>query len=112
MKNTMELITVIVQRKDGQRAIDAAIKSGAKGVTSYYGRGTGVRQQLSVFGMFIEAEKQVILIGATEETVDTILDGIVKTVGLDKPGKGFAFVQTINRVVGYYDGGDATKEPA
>jgi len=111
MKKSMELITVIVQRKDGQRAIDAAIKSGAPGVTSFYGRGTGVRQKLSVFGLFIEAEKQVILIAATKENVDKILDGIVKEIGLDKPGKGFAYVQTIGRVVGYYEGGDG-KKPA
>lgn len=109
MTKSMELITVIVQRKDGQRAIDAAIKCGAPGVTSYYGRGTGVRQKLSVFGMFIEAEKQVILIAATKENADKILDGIVKEVGLDKPGAGFAYIQTIDRVVGFYEGGDGQK---
>ena len=108
-ENSMELITVVVQRKDGQRAIDAAIKAGAPGVTSYYGRGTGVRQKLSVFGMFIEAEKQVILIAAACGKADKILDGIVKEIGLDKPGRGFAYVQTIDRVVGYYEGGDGKK---
>lgn len=107
--NSMELITVVVQRKDGQRAIDAAIKSGAPGVTSYYGRGTGVRQKLSMFGMFIEAEKQVILIAAASGKADKILEGIVKEIGLDKPGQGFAYVQTIDRVVGYYEGGDGKK---
>jgi len=111
MSRSMELITVVVQRKDGQRAIDAALKHGAPGVTSFFGRGTGVRQKLSVFGMFIEAEKQVILIAATKETADKILDGIVKEVELDKPGRGFAYVQTIGRVVGFYEGENG-KEPA
>lgn len=110
MNGSMELITVVVQRKDGQRTIDAALRSGAPGVTSFFGRGTGVRQKLSVFGMFIEAEKQIILIATTKENVDKILDGIVKEIGLDKPGKGFAYVQTIGRVVGYYEGGDDVKE--
>jgi len=109
MDKTMELITVVVQRKDGQRAIDAALKAGAPGVTSFYGRGTGVRQKLSVFGLFIEAEKQIILVAATKENVDKILDGIVKDIGLDKPGTGFAYVQTIGRVVGYYEGTDGKK---
>lgn len=111
MDNRMELITVVVQRKDGQRAIDAAIRSGAPGVTSYYGRGTGVRQKLNLLGMFIEAEKQVILIAAAAGKADKILDGIVKEIGLDKPGQGFAYIQTIDRVVGYYEGGDG-KKPA
>lgn len=106
MSKTMELITVIVQRKDGQRAIDAAIKAGAPGVTSFYGRGTGVRQKLKVFGLFIEAEKQIVLIATTKENVDRIFDGLVKELELDKPGKGFAYVQTIARVAGYYEGTD------
>jgi len=111
MDRSMELITVVVQRKDGQRAIDAALRSGAPGVTSYFGRGTGVRQKLSIFGMFIEAEKQVILIAATKDNVDKILDGVVKEIELDKPGKGFAYVQTIGRVVGYYEA-ENDKKPA
>jgi nitrogen regulatory protein PII len=111
MENSMELITVVVQRKDGQRAIDAALKSGAPGVTSFYGRGTGVRQKLSMFGMFIEAEKQVILIATNKAKAEKILEGIVKDIGLDKPGKGFAYIQTIGRVYGYYEGGDG-KKPA
>lgn len=111
MENSMELITVVVQRKDGQRAIDAALKSGAPGVTSFYGRGTGVRQKLSMFGMFIEAEKQVILIATNKDKAEKILEGIVKDIGLDKPGKGFAYIQTIGRVYGYYEGGDG-KKPA
>ncbi len=111
MENSMELITVVVQRKDGQRAIDAALKSGAPGVTSFYGRGTGVRQKLSMFGMFIEAEKQIILIATNKDKAEKILEGIVKELGLDKPGKGFAYIQTIGRVYGYYEGGDG-KKPA
>lgn len=105
----MQLITVVVQRKDGQLAIDSALKHGAPGVTSFYGRGTGVRQKLSMFGMFIEAEKQVVLIAATAEKVDQILGGIVKDLELDKPGRGFAYVQAISRVYGYYEGGDGKK---
>lgn len=106
MENSMELITVVVQRKDGQKAIDAALRSGAPGVTSFYGRGTGVRQKLNFLGMFIEAEKQVILIATNKDKVEKILGGIVKELDLEKPGRGFAYVQTISRVYGYYEGGD------
>lgn len=109
MQKTMELITVVTQRKDGQRAIDAALKAGAPGVTSYFGRGTGVRQKMHVFGLFIEAEKQVILIAAQKDNVDKILDAVIKELHLDKPGRGFAYVQTIDRVVGYYEGDDAER---
>ena len=72
MTRSMELITIVVQRKDGQRAIDAALKAGAPGVTSFYGRGTGVRQKLRLMGFFIEAEKQIILVATTPERVTSI----------------------------------------
>ena len=49
------------------------------------------------------------LIATPKEDVDRILDGIVKELELDKPGKGFAYVQTIGRVVGYYEGGDGKR---
>lgn len=107
--NSMELITIVVQRKDGQRAIDSALKHGAPGVTSFYGRGTGVRQKLSMFGLFIEAEKQVLLIAVPSGKADKILESVAKDLELDKPGKGFAYVQTIGRVYGYYEGGDGKK---
>lgn len=100
----MELITIVVQRKDGQRAIDAAMKAGAPGVTTFYGRGTGVRQKLKLLGLFIEAEKQIVLVATTKEHVDQIFDGVVKALDLEKPGKGFAYIQSIDRVAGYYEG--------
>jgi len=105
----MELITVVVQRKDGQRAIDTALKAGAPGITTFYGRGTGVRQKLKLMGLFIEAEKQILLIATTKEHVGKIMDSLVWELQLDKPGRGFAYVQTIDRVVGYYEDGDGKK---
>lgn len=111
MTRSMELITIVVQRKDGQRAIDAALKAGAPGVTSFYGRGTGVRQKLRLMGLFIEAEKQIILVATTPERVDPILGAVAKELELDKPGRGFAYVQSIDRVYGYYEAGDGKKHP-
>lgn len=111
MENSMKLITVVVQRKDGQRAIDAALKSGAPGVTTFFGRGTGVRQKLSLLGLFIEAEKQIVLIAAESGKAEKILEGIAGELELDRPGKGFAYLQTIEKVYGYYEGSDG-KKPA
>jgi nitrogen regulatory protein PII len=103
MKRSMELITIVVQRKDGQRAVDAALKAGAPGVTTFYGRGTGVRQKLKIMGFFIEAEKQILLIAAPPENAARILDGVTKELELGKPGRGFAYIQPIDHVVGFYE---------
>jgi len=101
-ENTKELVTIIVQRKDGQRALDAATKAGAPGVTYFYARGTGIRQKLGMLGMFIEAEKQIIMVAVEQGEGEKILNAITKALELDKPGKGFGFIQPIYKVVGYY----------
>lgn len=102
MPGKMELVTVIVQRRDGKRATDAALKAGATGVTSFYARGTGVRQKLGILGRLIQAEKEVILVAAERGTARAILDAINAAVGLDQPGKGFAYVQELEDVVTWF----------
>ena len=96
-----ELITIVVQRGDGQKAVDAVIAAGAPGATFYYARGTGVRQKLGLLGRFIEAEKQVILAVVPVGHSGKVLEALQKTIDL-APGKGFAFVQTVNNVLGFY----------
>ena len=104
MDDKKELITVVVQRKDADRALDAALKAGAPGATFFYARGTGVRQRLGLLGMLIEEEKQVILIVVPQGKATAVLAALQKAVQLDQPGRGFAFVQTVDQVVGFYDG--------
>ena len=104
-----ELITLIVQRKDGQRAVDAALKAGAPAITYYYARGTGVRQKLGMMGMFIEAEKQIILMAVPEGTADKVLAAVTKELELNKPGKGFAYIQPLDRTMGFYQEGEDGK---
>ncbi len=107
MPGKMELVTVIVQRRDGKKATTAALQAGATGVTSYCARGTGVRQRLGLLGKLIQAEKEVILVAAERGTARAILDAINVAVGLEEPGKGFAFVQDLEHVVTWFGNPDA-----
>ncbi|HAH31474.1 MAG TPA: transcriptional regulator [Elusimicrobia bacterium] len=102
METGKELLTIVVQRKDGDKALEAAFKSGAPGATYFYGRGKGVREKLGILGSFIEAEKMIILIVAEAGKSKAVLDGVVDRLGMAKPGKGFAFIQKIDQVVGFY----------
>lgn len=96
-----EMVTIIVQRKDGQKVIDALIAAGAPGATFYYARGTGVRQRLGLLGRFIDAEKQVILVVVKAGQSGVVFDTLKKVIGPDITGKGFAFVQPVNKVLGF-----------
>lgn len=99
--NRLHLLTIVVQRKVGEKVLDAAIKAGATGATFFYGQGVGVRETLGLLGRFIEAEKQIIFVVTDPEHADKVLKVVTEVGELDKPGKGFAYVQEVIKTVGY-----------
>ncbi|MBI4842876.1 MAG: P-II family nitrogen regulator [Nitrospirae bacterium] len=103
MRNENEIITCIVQRGKADKIVKSAIKAGAQGATMFYGRGTGVRQKLGFLGTFINPEKEIIFIVTHKETTDAIFEAIISEGELDKPGKGFAFIQIVGRSVGFIE---------
>lgn len=105
----LRLLTVVVQRKLGDRVLDAALKAGATGATFFYAQGTGVRQKLGVLGHLIEAEKEVVFVVTTAERVDVVLDAVTKAGELHKAGYGFAYVQEVLKAVGFVEPTAAVK---
>ncbi|MEW6041272.1 MAG: P-II family nitrogen regulator [Elusimicrobiota bacterium] len=95
-----DLITCIVQRGVADKVTNVAMKFGAQGTTTFFARGTGVRQKLGLLGALIQPEKEVLFIATKREQTDQIFDEIVKTAKLDKPGEGLIYSQPIDRVVG------------
>ena len=96
-----QLITCIVERGLAERAADEALRVGAQGVTIVPARGKGVRERLGIIGHLIDPEKEVIFIVTPAERTDTVFDAMVAIGRLEQPGKGFAFIQPVQRVVGY-----------
>ncbi|MCD4812703.1 P-II family nitrogen regulator [bacterium] len=96
------LITCIVQRGKADAVWKAAQKAGAGGVTIHFARGKGVRENLGILGIAISPEKEVLQLVVAEKQTDAIFDEIVKAAKLDTPGMGFAFVQEVRRVVGFF----------
>ena len=99
----LRLLTVVVQRKLGERVLDAALKAGATGATFFYAQGTGVRQRLGMLGQLIEAEKQVVFVVTTEERVDQVLAAVTEAGELHKEAYGFAYVQEVVKAVGFVE---------
>lgn len=102
-KEKLLLLTVIVQRRLGQRVLDAALKAGATGATYFYGQGTGVRQTLGFLGQFIETEKQVVFVVTNEQYADTVLAAVAEAGELSKAGYGIAYVQEVVKAVGFIE---------
>ena len=99
----LDLITCIVQRGKAEKIIKAATEAGAQGATTFYARGTGVRQKMGVLGLFVQPEKEVVMIVTHPNETDAIFNAIVEAGKLNRPGLGFIFVSKIDRAIGFLE---------
>lgn len=94
------LIVSIVRKGWGNTVLEASVKAGATGGTVLLGRGIGVNETESIFGIPIEPEKEIVLTLTHESQNEVILLEIVRVAELEEPGRGLAFVVPIEKVVG------------
>ncbi|MCL2150592.1 MAG: P-II family nitrogen regulator [Dehalococcoidia bacterium] len=96
----LRLLITIVRRGWGDRVIEAARRAGAEGATDVFARGVGVHEHQKLLGIPIEPEKEMILIVIPQARVKFVMEEIIKSVDLDKPGMGMAFTLPVEDVVG------------
>lgn len=94
------LIVSIVRKGWGNTVLEASVRAGATGGTVLLGRGAGVNEKESIFGIPIEPEKEIVLTLVQENDIDAILQEIVRSAELDQPGHGLAFVMLVKKVLG------------
>ena len=83
-----------------EKVIQASREAGASGGTVLMGRGTGIHETQSVFGLPIEPEKEIILTVVEVDQTETILSAIERAAELDSPGMGIAFVINLEKIAG------------
>ena len=105
-ENSHELIIVIVKKGLSETVIESAKKAGAEGGTIIFGRGTGIHEKAKLLGIPIEPEKEIIIIIIDKRKTKKVLDSIVSSVNLNKPGVGIAFVIEVSKVLGICHGLD------
>jgi nitrogen regulatory protein PII len=103
MNINASLIVTIVRKGWGSSVLQASVSAGARGGTVLFGRGAGVHEHETIFGMAIEPEKEIVLTVVPEDQVDTILAEIVRAAEVDAPGHGMAFVLPVHKIVGVAD---------
>jgi nitrogen regulatory protein PII len=94
------LIVSIVRKGWGDKILQNSCKVGAEGGTIMFGRGVGVHEKQTILGIPIEPEKEIVLTVTNTDVTDAVLEEIVKTAELGKPGAGIAFVLPVEKVVG------------
>lgn len=95
-----KIIFASVKTDKTDPVVDAAKEAGATGATIIPGRGTGIHEAHTFFGMSLEDTTDIVLFLLEEHIVRPVLAAI-KTAGeFDKPGTGIAFVLPVEEVVG------------
>ncbi len=99
-----ELIVTIVSQGDAELVVEASRRAGAEGGTILTGRGTGIHEQVKLFGIPIEPEKEIVLTLIPREQSSQVMEAIMEAAHLKKPGKGIAFILPVQRVFGINHG--------
>jgi nitrogen regulatory protein PII len=95
-----DLVVTIINRGEGQKVVSASKKAGAEGGTIILGRGTGIHEQVKLFGFTIEPEKEIVLTLISQDKSQEVLETIVRETQLEKPGRGIAFILDVKAVAG------------
>ena len=95
------LITCVVQKGLADAIVKAARAAGAQGATVYYARGTGIREQLGLLSVAVDAEKEVVNIVVARDQVDRVFERMYLAGNLDAPGMGFMYVVPLEKAATY-----------
>lgn len=95
-----DLIITIVNKGYSSDVINAAKSARAEGGTVISGRGSGIHEVAKLFGFLMEPEKEIVMTLVDARKTEEVLQAISDKVGIDKPGKGIAFVIDVKKAVG------------
>ena len=94
----VSLITCVVQRGLADDVIKAAEEAGAQGATTYYARGSGVRERLGILGVAVEVEKEVINIVVANDQVERVFEKMYLAGQLDTPAMGIIYTTPLEKL--------------
>ncbi|MEG3641310.1 P-II family nitrogen regulator [Magnetococcus sp. PR-3] len=94
-------LIVVMSRTDlTDRIVDAAKAAGATGATILPGRGTGIHEARTFFGLTLDTQRDISLMLVEEHLTTLILDAIHKGGDFASPGTGIAFALRVDEVAG------------
>lgn len=97
-----KLIVTIVQKEKAKKVVQASQKAGARGGTTFIGRGLGRFDKTRFLGIPLEREREIIFTIVTEDILDTVLEAITTAVDLHKPRHGIGFVLDVAKITGIH----------
>jgi len=98
----LDLIFCVVQRGRAEKIARKAMNAGAGGATTWFARGSGIREKLGLLGIAISPEKEILMIVTPPEVTQSVFEAVVKAARLDVPGQGIAFITEIKQFAGAF----------
>ncbi len=90
----------VVNRGGARKLVRSTLRAGAEGGTVLFGEGTAARDARSLLGIPLARENEVVLTLVEEGRAGAVLDSALASCGMEKPGKGVAFVAGVKGVEG------------
>ena len=91
---------VIVDRHEGQKAVQIAQENGARGASLVHGRGSAKEVKSILFNMNIEEEKDLVIMLVKTELADQIKNAIYEQMQLKDENKGIIYTLPVIEVRG------------
>ena len=98
-KLNLELFVYIVNYNDGSRVMKLAKKHGVRGATAFLGHGTIESALLDFLGLN-DVRKELVLMVTDSVTGIQAMEGINKSLKLEKQGRGIGFAFNVTRLIG------------
>lgn len=95
-----KLILAPVKTHKTDPVVDAAKAAGATGATIIAGRGTGIHEAKTFFGLTLEDQTDIVMFLLEEHLVDQVMEAIKVGGEFHKPGTGIAFALPVDNVIG------------
>lgn len=96
----LKLIMAFVKPNITDEVVNAMKEAGATGATIIPGRGTGIKEAKTFFGLSIEDQTNIVVFLVEEHVVENLIKVIEKAGRFDEPGTGIAFVLPVEHIVG------------
>lgn len=95
-----KLIIAMVNPEVTSAVIQAARDAGATGELTLSGRGSGIKETKSFFGLTLNDQTDLVLFLVEKCVAGDILEAVKSEAQFEKPGMGLAFILNVEEVTG------------
>jgi len=95
------MVTCIVNHGSGEKVVSLGREVGVSGEVIFNARGGGLRERLGLWGIALEADKDVVMLLTSVENRDLLIYHLYTKLGLDRAGAGIVYATALDKTAAY-----------